>query len=322
MQSLVRSLASRLLVAGLCLPLSAWAPWLAAQTSVRQVKLVGSRDAVEIEVEASDRIVPQTQLLTAPDRLVVDFPNAVPGKELFSQSVNRGQVKDLRVGLFQSKPPITRIVLDLLTAQSYQVFPYGRTIMIKVGPPPGGAAITADASASQPAPRPGFITANYTTGATRIQPVPARPPLEVTFRDGLLTIRSNQATLSEVLHAVQQRTGADIAIPAGAEQEKVAAELGPALAQEVLANLLNGSKFNFLILNSATDPRQLDRVILSPRGDPSTMPLPPVESNDAAVDVAAANAPQPEPVPPRPVRPIPTDTRPDTPPPTDEPPQQ
>jgi hypothetical protein len=63
---------------------------------------------------------------------VVDFPNAVPGNQLRSQSVDRGEVKDLRVTLLKSKPPATRVVLDLKTAQSYQIFPYGRTVIIKV----------------------------------------------------------------------------------------------------------------------------------------------------------------------------------------------
>jgi hypothetical protein len=83
----------------------------------------------------------------------------------------------------------------------------------------------------------------------------------------LLTISSNKASLSQVLFAVHQRTGAEIAIPAGAEQEQVVVELGPAPAPEVLAHLLNGSKFNFLILSSSTDPHNLDQVILSPRGE-------------------------------------------------------
>jgi hypothetical protein len=93
-----------------------------------------------------------------------------------------------------------------------------------------------------------------------------RPRLEVSFRNGLLSVSSNKANLSEILFAIHERTGAEIAIPAGAEQEQVAADLGPAPAPEVLAHLLNGSKFNFLILSSATNPQALDRVILSPRG--------------------------------------------------------
>ena len=103
-----------------------------SQASVRSVKVLGGKDTVEIEVEASDRIVPQSQVLTGPDRLVVDFPNALPTSQVRSQSVDRGEVKSVRVGLFQSKPPVTRIVLDLKSARSYQIFPSGRTVVIKV----------------------------------------------------------------------------------------------------------------------------------------------------------------------------------------------
>jgi hypothetical protein len=102
-----------------------------------------------------------------------------------------------------------------------------------------------------------------------ITPPAPPPPLMVTFQSGLLTITSNQATLSEVLFAVHQHTGAEIAIPAGAEQEKVVAALGPAPAPEVLSRLLNGSKFNFLILSSVADPAVLDRVILTARPEGS-----------------------------------------------------
>src|SRR5215471_9440855 len=136
MYPFLRPCASRLMLAGLCALLLACHVELQAQTTVRRVQVLGGKDAIEIEVEASDRIVPQTQVLAGPDRLVVDFPNAIPGSGLRSQSVFRGQVKDLRVGLFQSNPPVTRIVLDLKSAQNYQVFP-GRTVIIKVM---GGAA--------------------------------------------------------------------------------------------------------------------------------------------------------------------------------------
>jgi hypothetical protein len=110
-----------------------------------------------------------------------------------------------------------------------------------------------------------------------------RTPLEVTFRNGLLSIVANKATLSEVLHAVQQRTGADIAIPAGAEQEHVVAELGPGSAPEVLARLLNGSNFNFLILSAPDNPGHVERVVLSPR-DSGEMSLAPMQSTEQAPD--------------------------------------
>jgi len=264
MRRLSRTMASRLLAAGLCA--GVFAMPLPAQVSVRSVKVLGSKNTVEIEVEASDRVVPQTQVLTGPDRLVVDFPNAVPSSGARSQSVDRGEVKDVRVGLFQSKPPVTRVVLDLKTAQSYQVFPYGRTVMIKIV---GGGDASTAADYAQPQPgRPGLVATNYTTRAEPVQTeAAAKPPLQVTYQNGLLAISANKATLSEVLYAIQQRTGADISIAAGAEQERVVAEIEPAPAPEVLGRLLNGSKFNYLILSAADDPGKLDKVILSTRYD-------------------------------------------------------
>ena len=294
-------------MAGLCALLAASS--LQAQSTVRTVKVLGSKESVEIEVKASDRIVPETRILTGPDRLVIDFPNATPCKQLRSQSVDRGQVKDVRIGLFQSKPPITRLVLDLKTAQSYQVFPSGRTVIIKVM---GGAAdtsATAEDFPSEPARRPGLVVANYTTRSEPISSeASAQPLLDVSYRDGLLGIRANKVTLAQVLFAVQQRTGAEVSIAAGAEQEQVAADILPAPAPEVLARLLNGSKFNFLILSAVGNPQQLDRLILSTRPEGGYMPPPmpqsvasmqneaPDETEPASMNLQPGNHP-PSPVP-------------------------
>lgn len=253
-----------------------------AQISVRSVKVLGAKDAVEIEVEASDRVVPQTRVLSDPDRLVIDFPNSLPGALLRSQSVDRGDVKAIRVGLFQSKPPITRVVLDLKRAQSYQIFPYGRTVMIKVTG--SGSAVATGAASVTP-----LVSASYTVARVEPTIVPAPPPepaLEVTYRDGLLGIQANKATLSDVLSAIQQRTGAEVTSAPGVEQEIVVVQIAPAPAPDVLARLLNGSKFNFLILSAPNDPRKLDRVILTARTEGYTPPLPMPESEPIVQDTA------------------------------------
>jgi AMIN domain len=285
---------------------------ISAQTSssVRGVHVLGSgKDAVEIEIEASDRLVPQTQVLTGPDRLVVDFPNALPGAGLRNQSVNRGEVKSVRIGLLQSNPPVTRLVLDLKTPQSYQIFPYGRTVIIKVS---GGAQQAAEPVDDFPPTRPGLVNTSFTAHPFVLQTDgSAKPSLDVSFHDGLLSIRAYKASLSEVLFAVHQRTGAEVAISAGAEQEQVVADIGPAPAPEVLARLLNGSKFNFLILSSTKDPRMLDRVILSPRTEGAVISQPPMQGNDEADDeppsVAVQSNPPPQlpPGPEAPARPQP-----------------
>jgi hypothetical protein len=255
------------------------------------------RGQVEIEIEASERITPHTNLVTGPDRLIVDFVGAVPSAQLKNQNVGRGDVRSLRVGLFSSDPPVTRIVLDLNGPQPYQVFPSGRTVIVKVGGP-GEAQAVLHSSAGGAVSGAMLVNSNYPSGAHLSVPVeaPARPSLEVSFRRGLLSISSYKANLSEVLFAIHQQTGAEIAIPAGAEQEQVVAEIGPVPASEALSQLLNGSKFNFLILSSTSDPRALDRVILSSRPE-GPMPPPPrqqaraVVEDDADTDVAPKPAP-------------------------------
>lgn len=269
-----------------------------AQLVIRQLKILGSKDSVEIEVDASDRITPQPRVLTGPDRLVLDFPNAVPGAELRSQSIYVGAVKDVRAGLFHSRPPITRLVIDLDTPETYQIFPAGRTVMIKMATTvPAGIA-----KAMDPWREPAIQLVSSTVPPPAITQVdPPKPSLEVEFAKGLLTIQADKVTLAEILRAVQQRTGAEISIAPGADQETVVSSLGPAPAQEVLARLLNGSKFNFLILNAASDPKKLDRVILTPRieGEPAT--LPPLQTADQPpppepeLPKQAGVPPQPEP---------------------------
>jgi hypothetical protein len=285
----------------LSLAIVSFAPLHAQQAaSVNRVQVLGKKTPLEIEIEGSDRLVPQTQVLTGPDRLVVDFAHATPGAKLHNQKLNRDEVKGVRVGLLTANPPVTRVVFDLKGPQVYQVFPGGRTVIVKLG----GGAQSVNATPSAPS-GPQLVNANFPAQPAQITP-PQPPPLVVSFNGGLLTINANKASLSEVLFAVHQRTGADIAIPAGAEQEQVVAALGPASAPEVLSQLLNGSKFNFVILNSANDPNALDRVILSARPEGPApayhpTPPPPVQPEEPA-EAEPQNTPPVPPSPPPPAQ--------------------
>ncbi len=282
MKRSLRAAAGLLLWAAVCYPAPS-ACQTQALPSIRRVQVLRGGGQVEIEIEASERILPHINVLTGPDRLVVDFVNALPGTQLRNLAVNRGEVKSLRVGLFSSNPPVTRVVLDLNGPQTYQLFPSGRTLILKVG----------DAqSAVRSSAGPVLVNTNYPATASQLSvptAPPPKPPLEVSFRRGLLTISSNKANLSEVLFAIHQQTGAEIAIPAGAEQEQVVGEIGPAPAPEVLARLLNGSKFNFLIISSSSDPRGLDRVILSSRPEG---PMPPAPAQRAQPRVQEEEEPE------------------------------
>src|SRR5580658_3466299 len=98
-------------------------------------------------------------------------------------------------------------------------------------------------------------------------PVPAIPldsmapvPPQVSFQNEQLTIVAPNSTLGDILRAVRKQTGAEIEIPAA--PERVVTHLGPGSAREVMADLLNGSRFNYVLLGSPADNNVLTRVVL------------------------------------------------------------
>jgi hypothetical protein len=88
---------------------------------------------------------------------------------------------------------------------------------------------------------------------------------QVSYQGGQLTIQSQNATLAQVLRSVQAKTGGSFDIPGSASSDRVVAQLGPGQPREVLAKLLDGSKFNYIILGSPTQPGAVQKLILTPR---------------------------------------------------------
>ncbi len=149
--------------------------------------------------------------------------------------------------------------------------------------------------------------------STPTPPAPAPPvPPQVTLRDGLLTIVADNSTLGNVLRAVQRVTGASIEYPGGSG-ERIYFRGGPGAPRDVLASLLNGSRYDYILLGSPQQPKALTRVILTVRQRTAAQPvavaatparsLPPppadtTESEDTSEPPAIpppATAPQPQP---------------------------
>jgi len=266
---------------------------------VQHVVVRGTGATVEVEIQTSGApVAPDTQAITGPDRIVVDFPGALPDAELRALKVNRGALKGVRSGLFFSNPPITRIVLDLVEPQSYQISTIKNAVIVKLSPTTLGAArqdsVTApptkalyvsaapvaklqNASLASGTPFLGTTAARTNNAGPRVAAAdsnmtvasfptvsapPPKPLVTVTLVNGMLCIRTEKATLAQVLFEVQRQTQAEIAIPAGAEQEEVAVDLGPAPARDVLGSLLNGSPYNFIFVGNELS---LERVILTRR---------------------------------------------------------
>ena len=88
----------------------------------------------------------------------------------------------------------------------------------------------------------------------------------VTYRDGQLTIDAENSSLAEVLRLVAEKTGAVIEVPAGSGLERIVEHTGPGQADDVLAQLLNGSSFDFIIVGSPQRPHNPTQVLLSLHG--------------------------------------------------------
>jgi AMIN domain len=289
----------------------------APQAKVQRIS-VSPQDPIQLQVQTSVPVVPQAQVISGPERLIIDIPGAVPGSALRGLSVNRSEVKRIRVGLFSTSPSVTRIVLDLNSPVPYRITPMASGFTVTLGNGPLNAvrinsvpvnqaeADPPDDSDSQPTI--GWVKSAAATTRSGGRPSPpvvktiaatAPVPIKgvrVRFANGQLEIHAHDSTLSEVLFQIQKQTGAQIAIPAGTEQERVFVDAGPAPASEVLAELLNGSSLNFVVVGSESDPNVLRSVILSRRNGfadfvPSYTPPPTARNFAPNVNVPAEQNP-------------------------------
>jgi hypothetical protein len=117
--------------------------------------------------------------------------------------------------------------------------------------------------------------------------LPAVAP-DVKFQDGLLSIVAPNSTLGDILRAVRKQTSADIEVPTNAN-ERVATSLGPAPPRDVMADLLNGSHFNYILLGSPDNANGLVRIVLVAKTGPDTPEAPSQTANTAAPASPGAN---------------------------------
>lgn len=92
---------------------------------------------------------------------------------------------------------------------------------------------------------------------------PSSPP-EVSYQAGQLVIVARNSTMGDVLNAVKQKTGASVEMPP-ASTERVVGKFGPGAPRDVMAQLLNGSHYDYVLLGSPADPGALKKVVLMAR---------------------------------------------------------
>lgn len=162
-----------------------------------------------------------------------------------------------------------RFASSLLTAVLASTFVQAQTPASTTQPATGAtAAASTKATQQRSAKRTNKVAEPQVVQAPPTPPTPeqmAPVPPKVSYQAGQLTIDSKNATLAQVLRSVQNKTGASIEIPASANNERVVAQLGPGRASDVLASLLNGSKFDYIILGVQDQPGAVQKLILTAR---------------------------------------------------------
>ncbi len=99
------------------------APTAAAEgpVEVQQVDVRRERNQVVIEVQAAAPLGYEVQTLANPTRLVVDLPESILVSRRRQFAVDQEDVVGVRVGQFKAEPPVTRLVIDLLSMVPYEI---------------------------------------------------------------------------------------------------------------------------------------------------------------------------------------------------------
>lgn len=106
-----------------------------------------------------------------------------------------------------------------------------------------------------------------------VQPAVAQPaiaapstsngPVAVDYSHGQLTVVSERATLGQVLKLVAAKTGGVVDVAPELQNEPVMARLGPGPAREVLTDLLDSPKIDYIVMGAGD--KGLERIVVRTR---------------------------------------------------------
>jgi hypothetical protein len=232
---------------------------------LQSVTVTSAPGGITVEFVASQPVALRSQAATDPDRLVLDFPDTQPAPDLHSKLLNQGELKGYRVARFSEKPMVTRVVIDLNSPQHFQIFPDGKTVIVK---------LTSDQQQAS-------AKAHVENVSFPAKPAQPTSNLDVQYKNGRLSVSADHVSLAQILNEVKRQTGTEITIPPGGGQEQIVVGISPQPLREALVSLLNGSRFNFIMLDSEHDPGKLKSVILTYRSagggtsEPAIAPPPP-----------------------------------------------
>lgn len=173
-----------------------------AAGTIKNVNVDLQSSGLSIEITLSAAFLPQGVRLTGPDRLVFDFPGYEPQIAGQRIPVNKGPVQQVRVSLFQSHPPVTRLVVDSRAPLDFEVKPAGNKVIIEIAFSTPHSAADATSHSLPPAEKPPSGTA----AAAHDQPQPQIAAPSARSRVTAYELQARARTLKlEDLQALEEK---------------------------------------------------------------------------------------------------------------------
>ena len=104
--------------------------------AIRSLRIVQEEDGPAVEILSSKPLVPSIKAVTAPDRIVIDLPNATLETQAKRINIEADEITTLRAEQFQQDPPVARVVVDLLAPRAYSWDAAGNRTVVHLGKNP------------------------------------------------------------------------------------------------------------------------------------------------------------------------------------------